>query len=178
MLTEILPPKSQPAATPPAVTPHADSAGRHLRARVTDIARLTSADRARMFDIYAAHYDGTSRPRFDSDLAEKHLALTVHADDGAIQGFTTLLILEQSFAGAAVRAIYSGDTIIDRAYWGSQALAFNWIRLAGAIKAEEPNAPLYWFLIVKGHRTYRYLSAFSKCFYPHWAAATPPTCRR
>jgi hypothetical protein len=168
MLTDTLAPQAAPAAAL-----RTDAASRHLRAKVTDVARLTRAERARMFEIYAAHYDGTSRARFDGDLAEKHLVLTVHADDGAIQGFTTLLILEQSFAGRRLRAIYSGDTIIDRAYWGSQALAFNWIRLAGAIKAEEPDVPLYWFLIVKGHRTYRYLSAFSKCFYPHWDAATP-----
>jgi hypothetical protein len=167
MLTNIHP-QTLPAA------PRADADNRHLQARVTDVARLTRGDRARMFEIYAAHYDGTSLARFEDDLAAKDLVLTVHADDGAIQGFTTLLILEQTFGGAPLRAIFSGDTIIDRAYWGSQALAFNWIRLAGAIKAEEPDVPLYWFLIVKGHRTYRYLSAFSKCFYPHWDAATPP----
>ncbi|HVI87303.1 MAG TPA: hypothetical protein VM659_03320 [Dongiaceae bacterium] len=126
-----------------------------------------------MFEIYAAHYDGTSRSRFETDLEAKHLVLTVHSSDNVIQGFTTLLVLDDVFAGSPLRAIYSGDTIIDRAYWGSQVLAFNWIRLAGAIKAEAPDIPLYWFLIVKGHRTYRYLSAFSKIFYPHWERRTP-----
>lgn len=168
MLPDINPPTASHGAARSAAT------GRHLQARVSDVAGLTRAERARMFEIYAAHYDGTSRARFDDDLAAKHLVLTVHADDGAIQGFTTLLVLEDRSEGMPLRAIYSGDTIIDRAYWGSQVLAFNWIRLAGAIKAEEPDVPLYWFLIVKGHRTYRYLSAFSKCFYPHWTAPTPP----
>jgi len=146
--------------------------GRRLAPKVSNVADLTPADRDRMFEIYATYYDGTSRQRFDADLDAKHLVLTVHGGD-AIQGFTTLLVLEEKFAGTPVRAIYSGDTIIDRAYWGSQILAFNWIRLAGAIKGEEPDVPLYWFLIVKGHRTYRYLSAFSRCFYPHWARETP-----
>jgi hypothetical protein len=41
------------------------------------------------------------------------------------------------------------------------------------VKAEVPDLPLYWFLIVKGHRTYRYLSAFSIDFYPHWQTPTP-----
>jgi hypothetical protein len=146
---------------------------RHLTARVLDVRALSRPDRARMFQIYQAHYDGTSRERFEEDLAAKDMALTVHSTDGAIQGFTTLLVLEAEFADAPIRAIYSGDTIIDRAYWGSQVLAFTWIRLAGAIKAEEPAVPLYWFLIVKGHRTFRYLSAFSRAFYPHWTMETP-----
>jgi hypothetical protein len=101
------------------------------------------------------------------------MALTVHSFDGAIQGFTTLLVLEAECDGGPVRAIYSGDTIIDRAYWGSQVMAFTWTRLAGAIKAAEPDVPLYWFLIVKGHRTFRYLSAFTRNFYPHWSVETP-----
>ena len=45
--------------------------------------------------------------------------------------------------------------------------------LPGAVKAQVPDCPLYWFLIVKGHRTYRYLSAFSVDFYPHWQMPTP-----
>jgi hypothetical protein len=76
-----------------------------------------------------------------------------------------------------VRAIYSGDTIIERSHWGTQALAFTWLRFAGTIKAQAPDRPLYWFLIVKGHRTYRYLSAFSIDFYPHWQRPTPPLAR-
>jgi hypothetical protein len=39
----------------------------------------------------------------------------------------------------------------------------------GAIKREHPNTPLFWFLLVKGHRTFRYLPVFGKSFYPHWS---------
>ena len=148
-------------------------AGKHLRARVVDVRALSRADRTRMYEIYRTHYDGTSRARFEDDLDAKDMALTVHSFDGAIQGFTTLLVLETEFDGRPARAIYSGDTIIDRAYWGSQVMAFTWTRLAGAIKAAEPDVPLYWFLIVKGHRTFRYLSAFTRNFYPHWSVETP-----
>jgi hypothetical protein len=56
---------------------------------------------------------------------------------------------------------------------GQPSAGLHRIRLAGAIKAAEPGVPLYWFLIVKGHRTFRYLSAFSRNFYPHWSAETP-----
>src|SRR5476651_1954199 len=45
---------------------------------------------------------------------------------------------------------------------------------SGRVKAEAAEFPLYWLLIVKGHRTYRYLSLFSNEYYPRHDAATPP----
>ena len=43
----------------------------------------------------------------------------------------------------------------------------------GRIKSAVPDTPLYWFLLVKGHRTYKYLSVFAKRFHPHWQHAEP-----
>lgn len=160
------------ASISPNASPHPEAA-RHLCPRVVAVTALAGADRQRMFEIYAAHYDGTSWQRFCADLASKDLVLTVHDPAGIIQGFTTIRLMETTIDGVPAQAIYSGDTIIDRAHWGSQTLAFTWLRLAGAIKAAMPERPLYWFLIVKGHRTFRYLSAFSRVFYPHWTYATP-----
>jgi hypothetical protein len=94
-----------------------------------------------------------------------------------LAGFSSLSIVDATVDGRSLRAVYSGDTIIERAHWGTQALAFTWLRFAGTIKAQAPDRPLYWFLIVKGHRTYRYLSAFSIDFYPHWQMPTPPWAR-
>ncbi len=75
--------------------------------------------------------------------------------------------------GRTIRYVFSGDTIIERAYWGSQALAFSWLRYVGELKREQPEMPLFWFLIVKGHRTFRYLPTFAREFYPHWEHGTP-----
>jgi hypothetical protein len=149
-------------------------AERHqLNARTRPVAALTTAERTRMYAIYAAHYDATNERRFGADLDAKDLVLTIHDESHEIQGFTTLKLIECTTGDRPARAIYSGDTIIDRAHWGSQILAFNWIRLAGEIKRADPETPLYWFLIVKGHRTFRYLSAFSRVFHPHWEAPVP-----
>jgi hypothetical protein len=162
-----------PAETALAATPSA-SIPKNLTAEVAPVADLARGDRWRMYAIYQAHYDATSWERFETDLGDKTFAVLVRNHVGAIQGFTTLTIIGTALGGHRIRAIFSGDTIIDQQYWGSQQLAFTWIRLAGRIKAAEPETPLYWFLIVKGHRTYRYLSAFSERFYPHWANETPP----
>jgi hypothetical protein len=81
-------------------------------------------------------------------------------------------VYERTFDGRPVRVIFSGDTIVDERHWGQQALAFAWLRLAGHLKAARPDVPLYWLLISKGHRTYRYLPTFSRAFHPSPDAAT------
>ena len=146
---------------------------RRVRADIRGIPALSRGAVDDMFDLYATYYDATSRALFETDLGNKDFVVALYDDDGALVGFSTLAVLDTTIAGTRLRAIYSGDTIIDRAHWGTQALAFTWIRFAGTVKAQVPDCPLYWFLIVKGHRTYRYLSAFSIEFYPHWQMPTP-----
>lgn len=126
-----------------------------------------------MYRLYDRYYDAASETRFHSDLRGKHYVILLHDRQGDLRGFSTLAVDETQTAGGRVRSIFSGDTIIDQSCWGEQALAFEWIRLAGRIKAEAPNMPLYWFLIVKGFRTYRYLPAFALRYYPSWSDVTP-----
>jgi len=78
-------------------------------------------------------------------------------------------VFERDWHGQRIRVVYSGDTVVERAHWGQQALAFAWIARMGALKREQPNVPLYWFLLVKGHRTFRYLPVFGRSFHPHWS---------
>lgn len=126
-----------------------------------------------MYDLYNQYYDGTSYSLFCSDLSDKDYVIILWDEEGKIQGFSTLAIFPFEFEGQQQRAIFSGDTIIHHDYWGEQTLSLAWCRLAGTIKAQAPQVPLYWFLIVKGYRTYRYLPIFAKCFYPTWRYPTP-----
>ena len=75
--------------------------------------------------------------------------------------------------GRRVRSLFSGDTIIEQAFWGEQTLPYRWIELAGQIKATDPDTPLYWLLISKGHRTYRYMPGFTYAYYPQSKSAAP-----
>ena len=126
-----------------------------------------------MWALYRRFYSGTRRELFERDLAQKDSLLLLHDAEQRIQGFSTIHVGLTEFEGAPVRFVFSGDTIVDRAYWGSQALAFTWLRYVGELKRERPELPLFWFLIVKGHRTFRYLPAFAHEFYPHWERGTP-----
>jgi hypothetical protein len=151
---------------------------RPLTAAVMPVAGLAEADIRDMFDLYAAYYDATDRSQFERDLGGKHQVVMLRTESEALVGFSTLAISDLASGGVDAQIIYSGDTIIDRPHWGTQALAFTWIRLTGTIKARAPDRPLYWFLIAKGHRTYRYMSAFAIDFFPHWETPTPDWARR
>jgi hypothetical protein len=152
-------------------------AARQLSATIDHVGSLEDRAVGAMFDLYDTCYAATSRSLFEADLRNKHFVITLREPGGALAGFSTLAVLEAEIGAEHLRAIYSGDTIINHAHWGTQALAFTWIRFAGTIKAWAPALPLYWFLIVKGHRTYRYLSAFSAAFHPHWDTPTPAAAR-
>ena len=131
------------------------------------VSALGERERRAMASLYLANYDGSSESLFFHDLARKDEVLLVTNEDEVI-GFTTLRYFERDWDGRRIRVVYSGDTIVDRRHWGQQALAFDWIAHMGTLKQQRPERPLYWFLLVKGHRTFRYLPLFAKSFYPHW----------
>ena len=113
-----------PAALRPAIN------GR-LQADIEQAASLDGRTVSAMFDLYDTYYDATSRPLFETDLRNKDFVIALREPSGALAGFSTLAVLEAEIGGERLRAIYSGDTIIDHAHWGTQALAFTWIRFAG-----------------------------------------------
>lgn len=118
--------------------------------------------------LYLGNYEGSSESQFLNDLKDKDETLQLLAN-GELVGFTTLKVYERKWNGISIRLVYSGDTIVHPQHWGQQELAFAWIARIGQIKKQAPDIPLYWFLLVKGHRTFKYLPVFGKSFFPHWS---------
>lgn len=121
-----------------------------------------------MWDLYSACYEATSPEVFQQDLRAKDTVLLLYCE-GQLAGFTTLEV----YRSGEIQVVYSGDTVVERSHWGQQALALDWLRLVGGYKRENPEVPLYWLLLVKGHRTYRYLPVFGHSFWPHWQHDRP-----
>lgn len=142
-----------------------------LKARRIERAALDPGQRAGMWRLFAAHYDAVDESAFYRDLGEKDGVFVLEDADGRCQGFSTFLTLTGDGPVGPARFLYSGDTIIAPQHWGRNDFALSWIRHAGRIAAAD-TSPLYWFLVVKGHRTYRYLSAFALSYWPR-AEATP-----
>jgi hypothetical protein len=127
-----------------------------------------------MFDLLSAYFEGADEDVFQKDLAEKQwVILLLDAVDGTVQGFSTQMLIEHTVDGEAVKALFSGDTIINRDYWGEHELARQWLRLVEGLFALYPRSRLYWFLISKGYKTYRFLPVYFKEFYPRYDRDTP-----
>jgi hypothetical protein len=129
---------------------------------------LTESDRKQITGLYLAYFDSSSEQQVISDLEKKTEILLVYFEE-ALVGFSTLELYDFEWENSLIQILYSGDTIVDQAHWGQQALAFAWIANLGKLKRDRPDVPLYWFVILKGHRTFKFLPAFGKSFYPHWS---------
>lgn len=145
-----------------------------LKADTCPVRALDEEKRRAMHALFAHYYDDAPFERFCADLAAKDRVILVEDGAGGLAGFSTIAVHAMDWKGQPVRIVFSGDTIIDRPHWGSQTFAFAWLRETGRIRAEAPDVPLYWLLISKGYRTYRYLDAFGLAFTPDWRGRACP----
>jgi hypothetical protein len=125
-----------------------------------------------MLILMTAHYDNVRHEKFFADLAEKQSVLLLYDTSRDIHGFTTFQVIESSFQGTTISALYSGDTIIAQHCWGQFELFRVYGRLFKTLLYKY-TTPLYWFLLTKGIKTYGLLPLFFRVFYPNVATPTP-----
>ena len=135
---------------------------------------LRASDRQQMLVLMQTYYEGVSFRDFHRDLSEKHWVITLRTPSGEVCGFSTQVILQVPGHCDSL-ALFSGDTIIAKSHRGRNDLAGLWGRLALEQIDLFPDKKLYWFLISKGYKTYRYLSLFFHEYYPRLGVVTPPT---
>ncbi len=132
---------------------------RALVARVASPAELSACTIDEAYALFGSTYAGTDRARFVRDLSEKQHVILLHdRETGALKGFSTVLLREIATARGPATLFFSGDTVVDRAYWGQKELQLAAARLLLSMKLRNPTRRLYWFLISKGYRTYLILA--------------------
>lgn len=146
-----------------------------LKAKVVSLNEVKLPERAKMFRLYKKYYANCEIEKFQYDLLSKDKVILLHSViDGELQGFSTLkhvhLTLPQ---GKKVRGIFSGDTVIEKAYWGDKALNMAFSLYLFKEKYKKPMTPLYWFLISKGFKTYLLLANNFPVYYPNPDVSTP-----
>jgi hypothetical protein len=138
---------------------------------------LSPATIDEMVRLFDEHYEMPCHDSFVRDLQEKNQVILLRDEAGALQGFSTLALYSAVVAGREVGVVYSGDTIIRPAYWGTPALPSVWIKQVLAWAATMPQ-PVYWLLISSGYKSYRFLPVFYRDFYPRYDRPTPPDLQR
>jgi hypothetical protein len=145
-----------------------------LEAKLVPVAAISADQREAMFHLLDRYYENVTPAGFLAGLAEKQWAILLRdPTHDALCGFSTQMLLEVPLGKTTVRALFSGDTVIDRPYWGDILLARTWGRLALSLIDRHGAEGLYWFLISKGYKTYRFLPLFFHEFYPRYDVPTP-----
>lgn len=128
---------------------------------------LTVVQIKQMYDLYASFYENTAMDIFMNDLSKKSgVILVARKSDEKVVGFSTLTCFDLEVDGRPIRGIFSGDTIIEPAYWGNNALAATFQRRVVIERLKHPFTPFYWFLISKGYKTYLLLTNNFYNYYP------------
>ncbi len=127
-----------------------------------------------MFKVFCRYYENTSMEQFVADLSKKTGAFIIRRKlDDAIVGFSTMGIYHLNVDGRKIRGIFSGDTILDKDYWGNRAMNAAFVKRVLWEAIKDPLTPQDWFLISKGYKTFLLLTRNFPDYYPHPERETP-----
>jgi len=128
---------------------------RHLTGKTIAVRELDEATRRAAFALFATAYEGADWPRFVADLEEKqHVIVMRDQTTRLLKGFSTISVRFDETEGDKAIVVFSGDTVIDRDYWGQKLLHAQLARLFIRLQVRNPRLPVYWFLVSKGYKTY------------------------
>ncbi|HSE99148.1 MAG TPA: hypothetical protein VLD57_12845 [Blastocatellia bacterium] len=145
-----------------------------LSAEIVPVDRLDASDTARMFQLMRQYYDGVTQDRFLLDLSNKQAVILLRNDaEGEIHGFSTLRLVRVQTGDKILRGVFSGDTVIDKRFWGQRALGRAFLRFLFFEKLRHPLVPLYWLLISKGYKTYLMMANNFSEHYPRFERPMP-----
>ncbi|HEY7498557.1 MAG TPA: hypothetical protein VH740_08585 [Vicinamibacterales bacterium] len=145
-----------------------------LTGRTIPRSALTPSERDAMFALLSTFFTGVDVDTFDADLSEKSHVILLEDDRGVPRGFSTLLVYRSEVPGVDAMIVYSGDTIVDKEWWGSPALPVAWLAAARSLTSGASTADVYWLLLTSGFRTYRFLPVFWREFYPRFDSSARP----
>ncbi len=145
-----------------------------LRADTIRAKKVSRLELERMYELFSEYYQNHTFESFQHDLFEKnHVILLKDKKTDKLQGFSTLLRVPLHMNGKKVIGVYSGDTVVNKDYWGSPALGIEFLKYLWKLKVKRLGTPVYWFLISKGYKTYLLMAKNFKTFYPRYESKTP-----
>lgn len=143
-----------------------------LSARVVPVSDVSDEALRRMYALFERYYTCTSFEAFVEDFRAKDAVILL--SDGEIQGFSTLQEVRIEVDGRVHVGMFSGDTVVDRAWWGTKVLgrAFLWHLLKRRLR--HLFRPYWWILISKGYKTYLLMANNFPEHHPNADGPSPP----
>jgi hypothetical protein len=161
------------------MSPYKGAAQSYLKAAIIPVAQLEAEDRALMWQLMQTYYEAVTEQQFLADLARKSSVIVLRdRGEGRLRGFSTLVRVHIRLDNHSLCGIFSGDTVIEQAYWGQRVLGKAFLCYLLREKLKHPWQSLYWLLISKGYKTYLLMANNFAEHYPRFERPTPPHIQR
>lgn len=144
-----------------------------MKGEVLRIKDLDQQTKVEMYQLFLRQFEEISLTDFICDLKEKNWLLLLRREDSSLIGFSSMHFYQTFIKGQRLAVVYSGDTVVDASSWGDSALSYNWMGAIDYLRRQHNVDRVYWFLLVSGYRTYRFLPVYSKSFHPRFDKPTP-----
>ncbi len=138
--------------------------------KIVDVKAITEDQIEAMYQLMIAYYENVDYAQFCADLAKKQTVILLY-NEAKIIGFTSVEVMQITVDDITVNGVFSGNTIMAKGIPLTNILQKAFIIMVNDMM--KTRQPLYWFLICKGYKTYRYLSMYFKQYYPAANVDTP-----
>lgn len=141
---------------------------KRIYARYCPIRRISVTEIQQMYAVFRQYYEHTDVETFLGDLSKKSGVILIRTrDEKRVVGFSTIVNMTIKQGELRGRGIFSGDTIVEKTYWGTRTLQLAFYRYVIREKIRAPFSPVFWLLISKGYKTYLLLANNFDRYYPH-----------
>jgi hypothetical protein len=122
-----------------------------------------------MHKVFTQYYHNADLNTFVLDMGKKTgVILLEDKIKNKIIGFTTWSELKITNNGKKSIGIFSGDTVVEKEYWGNKALQKTFVKQLLKTKIKNPKTSVFWLLISKGYKTYLLLTNNFPKHYPSY----------
>jgi hypothetical protein len=128
-----------------------------------------------LWTLFSESYEDVDELRFRADFQAKDDVILL--EDGQLQGFSTLKELRVRVDGRTHVGMFSGDTVLAPAYWGSRVLGRAFLGHLTRKRLRVPWLEYWWILISKGYKTYLLMANNFPEHWPRFEQETPPDKR-
>lgn len=137
------------------------------KSKVIKVSSLSVVELKEMHDVFSKYYNNADLETFFLDINKKQYVLLIKDRiDDRIVGFSTIALMDLDYGEKKVIGFFSGDTILEKEYWGSRRWQITWALFFLRIKLANPFTPIFWLLISKGYKTYLLLANNFENYYP------------
>ena len=134
---------------------------------VKKVSNLSALEAREMHQVFLKYYNNTHLNTFLDDISKKqYILLMKDPINKRIVGFSTIALLDLQYKGRNVKGIFSGDTILEKEYWGSRRWQLTWGLFCIKLRLKNYRTPFFWLLISKGYKTYMLLANNFVDYYP------------